>query len=81
MKLLKLYSHLPIVFTVVFIICMIIDDFVFIEKFTSKIIWDDLLWILFIWGIYYIAYFLIISLIFWTVILFTHLLKPNHKQV
>jgi len=57
MKLLRLYCHLSIVFTVVFIICMIIDDYVFIEKFTSKIIWDDLLWILFIWGINYIVYF------------------------
>jgi len=77
MKPLKLYCHLSIVF----IICIIIDDYVFIEKFTSKIIWDDLLWILFIWGICYIAYFLIFSLIFWTVILFTHLLKPNRKRV
>lgn len=81
MKPLKLYCHLSIIFTVVFIICMIIDDYVFIEKLGSNIIWDDLLWFIFIWGIYYIAYFLIFSLIFWTVILSTHLLKLNRKQV
>lgn len=81
MKPLKLYCHLSIIFTVVFIICIIIDDYVFIEKFTGNIIWDDLLWILFIWGIYYIAYFLIFSLIFCTVIFSKHLLKLNRKQV
>ena len=81
MKLLKLYGSLSIVFTVVFIICMIIDDYVFIEKFVSNITWNDLSWMLFIWVINYIIYFLIFSLIFWTVILFIHLLKSNHKQV
>jgi len=81
MKLLRLYCHLSIVFTVVFIICMIIDDYVFIEKFTSKIIWDDLLWILFIWGINYIVYFFFFSLIYWMMILFIHLIRANRKQV
>gem|GEM_PF-6382703 len=60
---------------------MIIDDYVFIEKFTSKIIWDDLLWILFIWGINYIVYFFFFSLIYWMMILFIHLIRANRKQV
>lgn len=55
------------------------DDYVFIEKFGSNITWEDLSWILFIWGVYYIAYFVIFSIIYWIIILSTHLLKSNHK--
>lgn len=81
MKFLKLYGYLSVIFTVVFIVFLIIDDYVFIEKFTSNVIWDDLSWFVFIWGMYYIVYFLIFSLIFWTIILFIQLLQPNRKRV
>ena len=57
------------------------DDYIFIEKFGSNITWEDLSWNLFIWGVYYIAYFVIFSIIYWIIILSTHLLKSNHKQV
>ena len=55
------------------------DDYVFIEKFGSNITWEELSWILFIWVVYYIAYFVIFSIIYWIIILSTHLLKSNHK--
>lgn len=58
---LKISKYLSIVFTILFWIYAIYDDYVFIEKYGLKL---DSLGLWFVW---YLAYFLAFTLYFWII--------------
>ena len=57
---LRVYKYSAILATLIYCIYMVIDDYVFIEKY-----WDEhWLQYLGIWGLYFLVYFVIFSLYF-----------------
>lgn len=59
----KIFKYLSIFFTIVYWIYIVIDDYVFIEKY-----WDtNWLDYLGIWTIYFFVYFVAFSICFWLI--------------
>ncbi len=80
-KAFKIFKYLSVLFTLVYWIGVIIDDYVFIEKY-----WDTH-WLEYIgtWSLFFLIYFLVFSFYFWfislTIILIYHkLIKRTKKQ-
>jgi len=60
-KTFKIFKYLAIIFTVVFWIYMIYDDFIFIEKYGLRLEYIGL------WFIWYFIYFLGFAFYFWVI--------------
>ena len=69
----KIYKYLSLVFSVIYWIYVVIDDYVFIEEY-----WDTH-WLeyLGIWILYFLTYFLAFSLYFWIAALIVILVYLN----
>ena len=71
----KIFKYLFVLYSIVFWVYIIIDDYVFIEKYWSTH------WLEYIggWFIYYLLYFMVLSIYFWLatliVFIFLYLLK------
>ena len=77
-KALKIFKYLSVLFTVLFWIYAIYDDYVFIEKYGFK--WDSLG----LWFVWYLVYFLAFALYYWVIsslVIFVYHKLINHIKV
>ena len=72
-KTFKIFKYLAIIFTVIFWIYMIYDDFIFIEKYGLRLEYIGL------WFMWYFVYFLGLAFYFW--IIASVIILVYHKVV
>ena len=62
-KALKVFKYLAILFSIVYWIYIVIDDYSFIQNY-----WEtNLLEYIIIWGLYFVVYFIVFSVYYWAI--------------
>jgi hypothetical protein len=80
----KIFKYLSVLFSVIYWIAIVIDDYVFIEKYWTMANWA---WLGYIglWILYFVFYFLAFSFYFWVaaaivIVVYRKLIKRSWRQ-